>query len=69
MADSEPAVYSAPVAPGLLASTAWRIGVTALGWVADRYGLPSALWISALMLLPAFATTRLLPAPRIHEAR
>ena len=49
MADSEPAVYSAPVAPG--------------------FGLPSALWISALMSLLAFTTTRFLPAPRVHEAR
>ena len=87
MADSEPAVYSAPVSPGLVASTtrgnagtasglivgfaigAGGLGVTALGWAADRYGLPSALWISALMPLLAFATTRFLPAPRVHEAR
>jgi len=41
MADSEPAVYSAPVAPGLVAAT---------------------------MPLPAFLTTRFLPAPRVHEA-
>ena len=40
------------------------VGVTALGWVADRWGVPAALWISALTPLVAFARTRLLPAPR-----
>lgn len=45
------------------------LGVTALGWVADRYGLPAALWISALTPLLAFAATWFLPAPRVHEAR
>src|SRR5213593_3090019 len=63
---------NAGTASGLIvgfAIGAGGLGVTALGWVADRYGLPSALWISALMPLLAFATTRLLPAPRVHEAR
>jgi hypothetical protein len=32
--------------------------------VADRWGVPVALWISALTPLAAFALTRLLPAPR-----
>ena len=62
----------AGMASGLIvgfAIGAGGLGVTALGWVADRYGLPSALWISALMPLLAFLTTRLLPAPRVHEAR
>jgi FSR family fosmidomycin resistance protein-like MFS transporter len=40
------------------------IGVTALGWVADRWGVPAALWIAATLPLAAFALTRLLPAPR-----
>jgi MFS transporter, FSR family, fosmidomycin resistance protein len=40
------------------------VGVTALGWVADRWGVPAALWISALTPLAAFALTRMLPAPR-----
>lgn len=39
-------------------------GVTALGWVADHWGVPTALWISAGMPLVAFLLTRLLPAPR-----
>ena len=43
-------------------------GVTALGWVADRWGVPTALWISALMPLAGFALTRFLPAPRGHAA-
>ena len=63
---------SAGMASGLIvgfAIGAGGLGVTALGWVADRYGLPSALWISALMPLLAFLTTRFLPAPRVHEAR
>jgi FSR family fosmidomycin resistance protein-like MFS transporter len=45
------------------------LGVTALGWVADRYGLSPALWISALTPLAAFAATRFLPAPSVPEAR
>ena len=39
-------------------------GVTALGWVADRWGVTAALWISAMMPLVAFVPTRFLPAPR-----
>ena len=45
------------------------LGVTALGGVADRHGLPAALWISALMPLAAFVATRFLPAPSVHDAR
>jgi MFS transporter, FSR family, fosmidomycin resistance protein len=40
------------------------VGVTALGWVADHWGVPTALWISATMPLLAFIITRFLPAPR-----
>ena len=40
------------------------VGVTALGWVADHWGVPAALWISATMPLLAFIITRFLPAPR-----
>ena len=40
------------------------VGVAGLGWVANRWGVPTALWISALMPLVAFTLTRLLPAPR-----
>src|SRR6266852_4776439 len=63
---------NAGMASGLIvgfAIGAGGLGVTALGWVADRYGLPAALWISALMPLLAFAATRFLPAPRVREAR
>jgi FSR family fosmidomycin resistance protein-like MFS transporter len=45
------------------------LGVTALGWIADRYGLPAALWISAAMPLVAFVAARFLPAPRALETR
>jgi predicted MFS family arabinose efflux permease len=45
------------------------LGVTALGWIADRYGLPAALWISAAMPLLAFVAARFLPAPRALETR
>jgi len=45
------------------------LGVTALGWVADRHGVPAALWISALTPLLAFAAARFLPAPKVYEAR
>jgi FSR family fosmidomycin resistance protein-like MFS transporter len=57
----------AGMASGLIVGFAIGLGgagVTALGWVADRWGVPAALWISALMPLAAFALTRLLPAPR-----
>ena len=63
---------NAGTASGLIvgfAIGAGGLGVTALGWVADRYGLPVALWISALTPLLAFAATWFLPAPRVHEAR
>jgi MFS transporter, FSR family, fosmidomycin resistance protein len=57
----------AGMASGLIVGFAIGLGgagVTALGWVADRWGVPTALWISALTPLAAFALTRLLPAPR-----
>ncbi len=58
---------NAGMASGLIVGFAIGVGgagVTALGWVADRWGVPVALWISALTPLAAFALTRLLPAPR-----
>jgi FSR family fosmidomycin resistance protein-like MFS transporter len=57
----------AGMASGLIVGFAIGLGgagVTALGWVADRWGVPSALWVSALMPVAAFGLTRLLPAPR-----
>ncbi len=58
---------NAGMASGLIvgfAIGAGGLGVAALGWVADRYGLPVALTISALMPLAGFATARFLPVPR-----
>ena len=58
---------NAGMASGLIVGFAIGLGgagVAALGWVADRWGVPTALWVSALMPLVAFALTRLLPAPR-----
>lgn len=40
------------------------LGVSALGWVADGWGLPAALWISAVLPLAAFLVALTLPAPR-----
>jgi len=40
------------------------LGVTVLGWIADRDGLPTALWITAFTPLVAFVASRFLPAPR-----
>ena len=63
---------SAGMASGLIvgfAIGAGGLGVSALGWVADRYGLPAALWISALTPLLAVVATRFLPAPRLQEVR
>lgn len=44
------------------------LGVTALGWVADHWSVPTALWISAGMPLAAFVLSRLLPSPRDSAA-
>ena len=57
----------AGMASGLIVGFAIGLGgagVTALGFVADRWGVPAALWISATMPLLAFVMTRFLPAPR-----
>jgi FSR family fosmidomycin resistance protein-like MFS transporter len=40
------------------------LGVALLGWIADRWGLPAALWITAVMPLPGFGVALLLPEPR-----
>jgi MFS transporter, FSR family, fosmidomycin resistance protein len=63
---------NAGMASGLIvgfAIGAGGLGVTALGGIADRYGLPVALWISALTPLLAVVATRFLPAPRVQEVR
>ena len=57
----------AGMASGLIVGFALGLGgagVAALGGVADRGGVPAALWISAMMPLVAFVPTRFLPAPR-----
>ena len=43
------------------------LGVTGLGWLADRFGLSAALWVSALMPLVGFAAALFLPEPRPHR--
>jgi len=57
-----------PLNPGLasglivgFAIGAGGLGVAALGWVADAYGLPVVLWISALLPLMGFAVASRLP--------
>ena len=58
---------NAGMASGLIvgfAIGAGGLGVTALGWVADRWGLPAALTLSALMPLAGFVTARFLPRPQ-----
>jgi FSR family fosmidomycin resistance protein-like MFS transporter len=40
------------------------IGVTALGWLADHFGLLAALWVSALMPMVGFVGALFLPEPR-----
>ena len=55
------------MASGLIvgfATGAGGLGVTALGWLADRWGLMSALWVSTLLPLGAFALALFLPEPR-----
>jgi FSR family fosmidomycin resistance protein-like MFS transporter len=61
---------NAGMASGLIvgfAIGAGGLGVAALGWVADRWGLPAALTVSALMPLVGFVTARFLPAPRVFK--
>jgi FSR family fosmidomycin resistance protein-like MFS transporter len=61
----------AGMASGLIigfAIGAGGLGVAALGWLADRHGVASALWISALLPLAAFLAMRFLPMPRDREA-
>ncbi|MBI2218980.1 MAG: MFS transporter [Candidatus Rokubacteria bacterium] len=41
------------------------LGVAILGWVADHYGLRTALWMGAFLPLVGFLAARFLPAP--HE--
>jgi FSR family fosmidomycin resistance protein-like MFS transporter len=55
------------MASGLMVGFAMGTGglaATALGGVADRWGVPAALWISALLPIAAFVAARFLPAPR-----
>lgn len=40
------------------------LGVTVLGWIADHWGLPAALWITALMPLGGFVAALFLPEPK-----
>jgi hypothetical protein len=35
-----------------------------LGWIADHWGLPAALWITALMPLGGFVAALFLPEPK-----
>jgi FSR family fosmidomycin resistance protein-like MFS transporter len=44
------------------------LGVTFLGWVADHWGLPTVLWICALLPLLGFVVAFFLPAPRAQTA-
>ena len=62
----------AGMASGLIVGFAIGTGgvaVTLLGVIADSYGLTAALWISVLLPIAGFAVARLLPAPRVADAR
>ena len=43
------------------------IGASALGWVADHWGLPTALGISAAMPIAGFVAALFLPDPKTGE--
>ena len=45
------------------------LGASALGWVADHWGLTRALWISALMPLAGFLVALALPEPKTRDTR
>jgi FSR family fosmidomycin resistance protein-like MFS transporter len=58
------------MASGLMVGLAMGTGgvaVTVLGWLADRWGVPAALWVSALLPIGGFVAAQFLPAPRDHE--
>jgi MFS transporter, FSR family, fosmidomycin resistance protein len=60
----------AGMAAGLMVGLAMGTGgvaVSVLGWLADRWGVPAALWVSALLPVTGFVGARFLPAPRDHE--
>jgi FSR family fosmidomycin resistance protein-like MFS transporter len=40
------------------------VGVTLLGLVADRWGLPAALWMTGALPLLGFVAALFLPEPR-----
>lgn len=55
------------MASGLIVGSAigtGGVGVALLGWLADRWGLPFALWTTALMPLLGFLAALFLPEPR-----
>jgi FSR family fosmidomycin resistance protein-like MFS transporter len=55
------------MASGLLVGFAFGaggLGTSALGWVADQWGLGTALWISAGMPILGFVAALFLPEPR-----
>lgn len=61
---------SAGMASGLMvgfAMGAGGLGATALGWLADRWGVPAVLWLCALMPITGVVASRFLPASRDHE--
>ena len=61
---------SAGMASGLMVGLAMGTGgvaVTVLGWLADRWGVPAALWVSALLPITGFVAAQFLPAPRDRE--
>jgi FSR family fosmidomycin resistance protein-like MFS transporter len=61
---------NAGMASGLMVGLAMGTGgvaVTVLGWLADRWGVPAALWVSALLPITGFGAAQFLPAPRDRE--
>jgi FSR family fosmidomycin resistance protein-like MFS transporter len=61
---------SAGMASGLIVGFAigsGGLGVTLLGWMADRWGLPAVLWVCALLPLLGFLLAQGLPVPRRRE--
>ncbi len=58
------------MASGLIVGFAMGTGglaATALGGIADRWGVPAALWIGALLPIAAFVGARFLPVPRDRQ--
>ena len=69
MAEAKSAALSAAAVPSLFVETVERVrpDLRLLGWMADRWGVPAALWVSAVLRVTGLVAAQFLPAPRDRE--